>query len=118
MSKLSIIIDRDGSIRHLNKDELNDMQLGAVEQIERTSNVEVFDDLPAEAKSVIAATYSSRDPEHHLQRFPGHRLQWWIWIIPLKMASGPYLTRTQALAHEVTLLQNRGLPLRERPADN
>ena len=113
MSELDIVIGEDGDIRHLNKDELNGMELGKVTQIERSSNVEVFDDLPLVAQAAVAKLYGSRGPGHHIQRFPQHRLQWWVWVITLKMISGPYASRTQALNHEVILLQDRGLPLRE-----
>jgi hypothetical protein len=118
MTNLDIVIGEDGSIRHLNKDALNDMELGKVTQIERSSNVEVFDDLPLVAQAAVAEVYGSRGPGHHIQRFPQHRLCWWVWIIALKLVSGPYHSRTQALEHEVTLLQHRGLPTREQPADS
>lgn len=111
MTKLSIIIDQQGDLRHLNKEVLNNMELGEVVSIQRSSHVEIFDDLPYVAHTKICKTYGSRDKYDHLRRFPKHRLKWWVWIPRLNIVSGPYATRTQALDHEVVLLQDRGLPV-------
>jgi len=98
----TIIIDDDGTIRHL-VGAFDDDALGVITGHYRNSWVGGWGDLPLQAQQWLAASFTY-DP-----------LPWWADMSPVDgPVLGPFTTRDDALKAETEWLLERDLPLPAR----
>jgi hypothetical protein len=99
VSEADIIIDKDGTIRHL-IDEPGTDGLGDMTEIYRNSHVDVIRDLPTAAQEWLSDHGVAYD-----------HLAWYADMLPVDgPVLGPFNKRQEALDAEITWLREHHLP--------
>jgi len=122
MSTLTLVIGKDGTMRHLSDDATDAFAdgLGTVSDVRRASRVEVWRDLPEETKAkMVKPAHQAHTGDIVLidgkpwQKGIGPVANaFWCDLSPSKgPVFGPYKSRARAVAVEHAWLAEHGMPL-------